>query len=383
MNIVIATFSKYDNYGSRLQNYAICRALEKLGVNANTILPYDLRECAELFLKMVLSYLPPIYRGQKYWINERKKRKVFAEFNKSLHLKQIKYRLLVKLDETTDAAIAGSDQIWNPQHLLKYPKDIDFFFLNFVSETKRFAYAPSFGNVKIPKEIEGIYGKRLREFNLLSAREVNGQRLIKELIGQNVSVMPDPVFLLSKEEWGLIAKDCKPDGNSLPYVLVYFLSNHRDSTYEHIYQYANEKNLEVIKVAGNEYSKGEITPTPQEFVALISDAKAVFTDSFHGTVLSIIMNTLFVIFDRTDVKQFSRIDSLLREFDLENAYCKESDLINYDEIFNLESFESYNRSCQQVRQKGTDFLREIIRSSNGKAPYTGRKVRDNATITIK
>ncbi len=76
MKCYITTFYKYDNYGTRLQNYAMCRIIQKIGGVPVTILMDDKKENFINFIKDICSYLPSISKKQRIWLNIRKKKKI-------------------------------------------------------------------------------------------------------------------------------------------------------------------------------------------------------------------------------------------------------------------------------------------------------------------
>ena len=69
----------------------------------------------------------------------------------------------------------------------------------------------------------------------------------------------------------------------------------------------------------------EYTSGPSEFLYLIHHAKLVCTDSFHACVFSILFDTQFYVFERENeiISMNSRIDTLLRKFDLEEHRKKD------------------------------------------------------------
>lgn len=360
MKVFIVTFSKYENYGSRLQNYALCSVLKNLRVEPVTLVVNNRKEKIVLFIKNCLSALPIFCSKQRVWINEKIKKQKFKEFNKSLNLFHISYRDLKNFDFSKSIAIAGSDQIWSPAHIKKKPEDLEVFFLRFLPKSKRFAYAPSFGMNFIPDAMKEIYKKYILDFNKLSIRENSGQVIIKKLVGINVPVLVDPTLLLDKEEWIEVTKNYS-NGKPLPkkYVLKYFLSEQNNKIIKEIEKYANYNNFEIIDIAGNAYEKNKIIPSPESFVNLINNAEIVFTDSFHGCVFSIIMQTKFIVFKRTDVKQFSRIETLLEKFKILDALADEN--VNFRE-FNKD-FKLSKELIEMERQKSISYLKEIIKSS--------------------
>lgn len=360
MNVVITTFSQYNNYGSRLQNFALCKVIQSMGEDPVTLLIDNPKENFYSFLKNILSMLPLLNKRQRKWKNERKKQTAFQRFNKSLNIKRLSFSHLQKFCKDS-IAIAGSDQIWSPYHIERCPKDAALYFLQFVPPERRYAYAPSFGVEEIPDKLSKRYKEYLSKFALLSARENTGVKIIKKLTGSDASVMPDPTFLMSKEEWLKTAKESRAVLPKNKYLLTYFLSDQSVELWSGIYDYAHLKNATVVRIAGNQYTKGETVPAPDAFVAFVSGAEAVFTDSFHGCVFSIILQRPFTVFHRTDVDQFSRIENLLEKYGLEVAFCREERKpVQYDAVFGEENFTLTAEIMETERSRGIDYLTHIV-----------------------
>jgi hypothetical protein len=335
----------------------LCRSLRKLGAEPVTLAPYNTKNNVKRVIKKLLVLLPTVSKRQKVWIDEMVKEKSFRLFNSSLALKKIKYSELARCNEF-DFAIAGSDQIWNPGHILRCPADIELFFLRFIPKQKRFAYSISFGAESIPDELADKYKQYIGDFNLLSVREQAGQKIVRDFIERDVPIMPDPAFLLTKEEWIETAEESGVKYPSRKYLLTYFLSKQNNELWERIYQFADKKDLEVVRITGNAYIKGEIVPSPYEFVAWINGADMVFTDSFHGSIFSIIMKTPFLVFRRTDVDQFSRIETLLSKYNFTGAFYNSNK--TFDTILTSEDFSQTEEIMDNEREKGLDFLKKII-----------------------
>ena len=79
------------------------------------------------------------------------------------------------------------------------------------------------------------------------------------------------------------------------------------------------KGLKIIDIH-NAYDRKKFSITPDEFIYLINESELMITDSFHGTVFSIIMQTPFVhsVRKEGDVKTNSRINSLFRICQIKN-----------------------------------------------------------------
>ena len=358
MKCYIATYYKNNNYGTKLQNYALSCALREMNIEPITISIFCLKDDIKNNVKKLISFLPGISDKIKYYKNIRKKAKSFKKFNKLIKYKKLTYNQLYKINFKDAFALSGSDQIWLPTHLKNNIRDSELFFLNFAPQSKRFSYAPSFGVEEIPKEMKEFYKKNLKEINKISVRETSGKRLIKELVDVDAVVLPDPVFLLDKNEWNKKIADNKKN-NSEEYIVTYFLGTQNKEVLEKINKYANKNNYKIYSIAGNYINKNSIIPSPIEFLKLIKNAKVVFTDSFHAVAFSIIMQTKFVVFNRKDVKQFSRLETLLNKYDLTSVIYDESMPLNiiiekciFDEKIKIR--------LQKEQMNGKKYLEAII-----------------------
>lgn len=359
MKCYIATFYQYDNYGTRLQNYAMCRVIEKLGETPITIVIDNKKEKCIRFIKDLFSYLPILNNRQRIWLNNRKKSRVFNNFNKELCFQIMSYDELHNIDFKDSIAIAGSDQIWSPMHLVDKKQETELYFLRFAPEKKRYSYAPSFGVETIPSEMKQMYSKYISDFEQISVRESAGQSIIYNLTNLDASLLPDPVFLLSREEWKMSINHSKSIIPNENYIVTYFLSNQSDVMWSRIKECAKKRNAKIINIAGNNFNNGDIIPSPDLFVSLIGGAQAVFTDSFHGSVFSIIMQTPFLVFKRKDVNQFSRIDMLLHKYELTDAFVDNEEQNEYDMLLKKVVMNT-EKTMEAERKKGVDYLKNII-----------------------
>lgn len=363
MKCYIGTYYKYNNYGTRLQNFALSSVLKSNDIEPVTIYLKD-----SLSFKMILKkiakqlyvYLPVFSEKKKILLNETKKNKIFNEFNKNLNLLQIKSNDLNNLEMTNSFCIAGSDQIWSPTHLKNNMQDINLFFFDFAPYEKRFAFAPSFGVDEIPKELRELYTKKLNGFKKLSVRENKGKEIILSLINKDVPIMPDPVFLLTKEEWKQSISYNNNFNIKKPYLLTYFLGVPNDDVIKEIKKVCEIYNYQHINISGNHYNEFDIIPNPIEFVGLIDEADFVITDSFHASAFSIIMETNFVVLKRTDVKQFSRIETLLKKYNAETCYMELKDISNLRNQI-LKTSHINREKLYLERERGLKFISEIIK----------------------
>ena len=178
-------------------------------------------------------------------------------------------------------------------------------FLTFAPAHKRVCFSPSFGVSKIPTEWETKFANALSGFPHLCAREDEGVRIIKELTGKEAVRLIDPTMLFDGEQWLKVARKTKEKG----YVLTYFLGNYPTEALP------SEKRIINLldKSNGNYYRYN-----PSDFIGLIANADAVYTDSFHACVFSILFDKPFCIMERKDnnAAMSSRLQSLLAMFNI-------------------------------------------------------------------
>lgn len=218
--------------------------------------------------------------------------------------------------------VCGSDQIWLPSHIL-----LDFYTLNFVPEgVKRVAYAPSFGVSQVSPFMRGDYRRFLERLDVVTAREDRGVELVKELSGRDCPMVVDPTLLLTREQWDETLNTTQYQDEA-PYVFAYLLGDnpeHRRLARE----YADKMGYRLVMPHLYKYSPvdeqyADEIPygmSPEDFVARIASAKAVFTDSFHGSVFSLLYGRELYVMERfakgSKGSTNSRIYSLLRLTDL-------------------------------------------------------------------
>lgn len=336
----IAIFTIIDRGpGARLQNYALqqflisefnaeVRTIKRINyfyekINLRSILKY--RSHKDL-IKYIINY-----KNYRKWLsNEFAVQKNWLEFDKNIYftdkIMKKEYGPIDKsFNEDFDYFIVGSDQVYNPYW---FP-DIDFF--KYIDKKKRIAYAASFGVSSIPSSLSEHFRNTLNGMEYISVREEAGAKIVKNLTGKDVPVLVDPTLLLTKDEWLGVAK--RPEWyKKEDYIVAFFLgdiSTIRQEQIENIARQLNAKIIYPLKNLNSNWNK----IGPAEFIYLIANSKAVLTDSFHGTVFSIIMNIPFFVFNREPEGLFnmnSRIESLLNLFNMKERYIMHNKYIEED-----------------------------------------------------
>lgn len=355
--------------GARLQNYALQEFL-KINFSADVKTIKRINYFYErINIWSLLKYRP--YKDIiKYIINYKGYRK-YLKKEKEIQLNWLKFDKNVKFTKNImkkeygpisksfnnefDYIIVGSDQVWNPSW---YP-DIDF--LKYIDKNKRVAYAASFGVSEIPLNLKNSFKDVLNNMEHISVREKAGAKIIKDLTGKDVPVVVDPTLLLTKQKWLNIAR-CPDWYKKEDYIIAFFLGDISKERQEQVNKIAKILDAKVIYPLRDVNLDWEKIG-PAEFIYLIANSRAVMTDSFHGTVFSIIMNKPFWVFDR---KQFgiksmnSRIDTLLELFGYQDRYIIDGKYDLFDEKFLQMDFNNVKVIQEQEIKRSTAYLKRAL-----------------------
>ena len=294
MKIGIVTQPLLNNYGGIIQNYALQNVLKCFGHEAVTFdcrykpIPWWIYLCS-WFKTLLCFFIPGKKRSFAKITSVEKRRECFEDFisrNISKTKPLISFSHDVEMINQFDAFVVGSDQVWRP----KYAPDIEDAFLGFLKNDsiRRVAYAASFGvdeweyTAKQNKKCSSL----AKKFKALCVREKSGIDLCKKNLNVDATWVLDPTLLLKKEDYLKISEDVA--AYSKPYLAAYIL-NMNDSICKLCEQAAAEKGLE-LKVFSADAQASLSVP---EWLAMFRDASYVVTDSFHGTVFSIIFGKDF------------------------------------------------------------------------------------------
>ena len=348
MKIAILTQPLRANYGGVLQNYALQQILIKLGHEPITIEkdPYLHISKLKLFLELPKRiFTKCILKKRKYIFNEKQHNNYIRQLShilKPFISKHINRRFVdnwSSIDYTLyDAFIVGSDQVWRP---IYNSNCLDKMFLSFIPQStnvKRIAYAASFGTSEWEYDNEQTkqFANLIQQFDAVSTREIDGVDLCRKHLNRaDVVRVLDPTIFLAKEDYALLCK-CVPTTEDLLFAYILDIEHNTKSLLDKI---AKEKNLKLKLVSAD----SDCTLSIEEWLAMFRDAKMVITDSFHGTVFSIIFNKEFYSICNTS-RGNSRFNSLLSQFKLQDRLFNDvksinlnSNQINWININNIKS----------------------------------------------
>ena len=358
MKVDFITRHAIPNYGSILQTYATQKVLEKLGCDSEVINYIQLEETGG---KTITTNCHIENKGWKsklkrmaYLIiqqpNVTHMHKKFAQFRKK-YLKQTQkeYHTLEELKQDlpkADVYCTGSDQVWAKIGAKSYD---EAYFLAFVPEGKRcISYAASLGKSKIDEELEKKLPQLLQKYETILVRENTAEEMIRKQGFQNVKQVLDPTLLLNQEEWSKLAEKNKLENKE--YILVYQL-HHNKQMEDYLRKLKKHTKLPIYRVHPSFYygmkpGKFLYLPTPGQYISYIKNAKYIVTDSFHGTVFSLIFHKNFV--DILPGETSTRIESILKLVGQEERIIK--DFNNFDWLNHQIDYEKITPILEKERE---------------------------------
>lgn len=290
MKITILTIDSY-NHGNRLQNYALTSVLEQ--ISGLTVRTARIRHFSAIrnTLWFPLSYGKALLRSSRS-LEDRRALKFLEFTHRYIPTIQVRPDQIVSND---DVVVVGSDQCWNPNWDLGARSDG----LQCVigkPANKKLSYAASFGIAEeaFSDTWKQRYGGWLKTFTSISVREDEAVSIVRNLSGIVAKWVLDPTMLLDKTNWQAIEK--RPAGFSYrprEYCLKYVLGSEKDDAA--IREYAQQEQISVYELLKTTPEVG-----PAEFLWLIHHAHSVVTDSFHGSVFSLLFHKRLFVLRRKD-----------------------------------------------------------------------------------
>lgn len=381
--VALAINFDYHDYGGMLQAFATQRALLKSSVDSEAIDFDNLKgDIAKRKWKYFLGNLLDIsiVREKAKVIEKKIKQKLnktlrnnlgkrdaafdrFCSANFKVSRKFENWNDLTESCNEYDSVVVGSDQLWLPSNVCA-----DYYTLSFVpDDVNKVAYATSFGIGKIPAKYESAYVKFLSRINHLSAREVSGKEIIKKLVGRDVQQVCDPALFLDSSDWDEVAT---PRIVQEKYIFCYFMGDNPDQR-NFVKRLAAKTGCKIVALLHldqyipSDESYADYAPydvSPADFVSLVKNADFVCTDSFHGTVFSIIYNRNFFTFMRFKKKASlstnTRIESLLNTFGLTNRLFEGN--ASVDGNLSIDNWAEIQKRVSALRVDSLKYLLESI-----------------------
>lgn len=294
----IMSMQRIFNYGSFLQAYGLKKILEELGaqvvfVDFHIEQPLIQKYNEKRFL--TLEKIIDIFRTEVS-LKEKIQFIIYKLKFKRKYLKQLGVKEDKNFTPKLDVLIIGSDEVFNcvqSNPNVGYSKEL-FGYNN--NAKKLISYAGSFGNTTLKKlekfEIKKEISELLQKFDSLSVRDVNSGRIVSTLTDIQPTYNLDPVLIYNFMDKCLIS----PKKKQKKYMILYAYSGRiSEKEGKWIKKFARENGLQIYAIGGIQKCADKfVSCAPLEVIAYFNNAKYVVTDTFHGTIFSIITHRKFI-----------------------------------------------------------------------------------------
>lgn len=360
MKFGIITHYDVHNHGALLQLTALIRVLAQKGIKASALrfdknydfLGVELKSKYNISIKSMGFYLKYLRQEgfEKTHFNVGKRR-VLNHFKLQKNLVGEYYSKAQDLD----AVIVGSDEVFA---LHTGPTPV--FFGHALPTDHIFSYAGSFGPTTVDEvknlHCEAFVSSGLRSMKGISVRDMNSRKVVEALTGISPVMVCDPVILYGFQQE--IASLEKPDYP--PFLLVYAYDNRMNDAEEvaAIKAYARKYNLKMLSPGFyHKWCDYNVNVDPIELLGYFKNASCVVTDTFHGSVMSIITNSPFMV--KTRESNHNKLHSLLNEYCLADRIF--TDFSAMEEVAGMDiDWDIVNGEVKARRKESMAFLDGII-----------------------
>lgn len=221
--------------------------------------------------------------------------------------------------EHYDLAVIGSDEVFNCCQACAWGYTPQLF--GRIPQADRvISYAASFGHTTYEDLcVQGLaaeIGDTLQTLQSISVRDANSFEIVRRLTGILPEIHLDPVLIYGyPNEIASFKTPCDE-----PYMVVYTYAGRIQSKNEirRITDFARSKNLRLYSIySAYPWCDKAVAPaTPFEVLAWFKGARYVVTDTFHGTIFSVITRRPFCSLIRESNKQ--KMSYLLESLGLES-----------------------------------------------------------------
>lgn len=367
MRIGILTLPLHVNYGGILQAAALYRLLSDKGF-APVLLrkePENLNSAGRLIRNLLRMVPAQNLGGVRVRAKARAKHEPFIQrfipnVTRPCHNGD---ELRAAIERSgLDAVVVGSDQVWR----LDFHQDNNHaaYFLNFVPPgVKKLSYAASFGypewrHPDLIKEVSSL----LAGFDAVSVREQSGVDICRTTFGrEECALVLDPTLVVDPTFYAEAAAPSEP--RSRPSLVTYVLAPGASSkTVLKAIEAALPEAYDVTSLSCD-WENRQVTVG--EWLRAFMDADFVFTDSFHGTVLSILFGKRFIVLGDRD-RGLDRLTTLLGSIGLMCRLVLADDLARVAALVSQRiDYEPVNARLTALRRASRDYLFSALAQTNG------------------
>lgn len=367
----IMSMQRIANYGSFLQAYALKQLLEELGCKVEFVDYHIGTPVIDGDADNKNKYVRKIEKGFETF----KYKAPFLHKLAFIRYKQSfaqKYMPLLGItaemnyNPTVDCLVIGSDEVFN---CIQKNANVGYSLELFGKDNnakKLITYAASFGNTTLEKlrkyKKADEVGALLKKFDAISVRDENSGAIVKQLTGKRLVYNLDPV--LTYDYMNCCDKIPQLQSDEKYLILYAYAGRISNEEADWISAYAKKKDLKVYAIGGIQKCADRFVDcSPFEVLAYFKNAEEVITDTFHGSIFSVITHRPFTTLIRKSVGNSygneEKLSDLLNRLGLTERMTtkvEESEHINQQPI----DYEKVDDVLQKQREIAKAYLCQSI-----------------------
>ena len=325
----IITHYNVHNHGAHLQLFALIQELKKLGYNAQALQfqkNYDFMGGAaagkkyNISLRSIPTYLKyTVQNGVDRTAYNVKKREILSEFRKRHDVVGTYYSEATDID----LVVIGSDEIFSIE-----AGPNPWYYGIGVPCKKQVSYAASFGPTTLEMindhNMDAMVAAGINNITAITVRDQNSADIVKHYSGNDVPIVCDPVLLhdfsklFSKERVERF-RQAHPEKYCIVYSYDYNMND--DATVNSIRKYADKRGLKVYSLGYfHKWCDENPNVSPLELFLWFKCSDMIFTDTFHGSVISLATQSQFVSLIRNNQ---NKLAFLMQQYGVGNRVTAE------------------------------------------------------------
>lgn len=367
----IMSMQRIANYGSFLQAYALKQLIEEIGCQVEFV---DYHVGVPIITENADSknkFVRKLEKGLETFRYQAplSHKLSFIQYKQSFAKKYMP--MLGITDEmnynpTLDCLVIGSDEVFNCiQKNSNVGYSTELFGKNNHAD-RLITYAASFGNTTLEKlekhQKANEVGSLLKKFDAISVRDANSGSIVEQLTGKVPVYNLDPV--LTYDYMNCCDKIPQIDVGEKYLILYAYAGRISNNEADWIAEYAKKKNLKVYAIGGIQKCADRFVDcSPFEVLVYFRNAEEVVTDTFHGSIFSVITHRPFTTLIRKSVGNSygneEKLSDLLNRLGLTERMItkvEETERINQQPI----DYEKVNELLKAHREIAKDYLRDNL-----------------------
>lgn len=348
MKVCIVTVYNTHNCGSFLQAWSLAKVLSDCGHSVCFLkrdlsqTPYTKKAHLIIAIKKLLKLK---FKAAK---TEMQTHNAFQSALKSFDVIDINDEKINDID----CFIFGSDTIWNIEKSYFNNKQDIYFGKNI--KGKKIAYAPSIAGTDINEFDNDSIKNALNDFYALSARDVNTQEMIKAIVGIDSPIVCDPTLLMSKNIFNEQISD-RPVLQDSP-IFLYLFDNMTPSNINTIKKIAKEKGKKIVAMGRDCNWADKVIPfDPYLFLQYYRDSSLVITNTYHGTIFSLIYQKDFVCLGKGKAK----VEHIINMVGANNILIEKNDDI-LPIIKSSIDYTSIEKTLNDIKDNSIKYIKDSI-----------------------